>query len=134
MAKKFLHIGCVFIGLPKTVAIDAALNQTQDEWIRYATNNWIIWTERNPQELFSVVKPYLATEDQFLVAELNLQQHTGWLAKWIWDWINARLTGQRITLADILSHVTPPPPPPFYEPPTSSNALTGLINKKFPLK
>src|SRR5258705_6241618 len=102
MARKLLHIGCMFPILPKTLAVDAVLNGTNDEWIRYASNNWIIWTEKSAGEITKVVRGAYGTEDQLLVVNLDAQEKDGSLPKWVWDWIDSKRNVDTRTLAEIL--------------------------------
>lgn len=107
MPHRLLHIGGVFPSFPKTPMVDAALNAIGDEWIRYASNSWIIWTARSAAELFAMIKPAFGLDDQVFIVELNAKERGGWLSAWIWQWIDAKIKGQDETLGDLLSKLYP---------------------------
>jgi hypothetical protein len=98
----------MFPANPKTLGVDSALNATGDEWIRYSFSNWIVWTEKPASEISRAVRGGLGSDDQVIVAELNLNERDGWAAKWIWEWLDSRKPGVRnSSLAEILSQSGP---------------------------
>jgi hypothetical protein len=103
MAYRFLHVGGVFASFPKTSLVDAALNGTGDEWIRYSNSNWIVWTARSAADLFAMLKPAFGLDDQVLIVEPNAKERNGWLSHWIWQWIDGKLKGQEQSLGDLLT-------------------------------
>jgi hypothetical protein len=134
MARKFLHVGCLFPTRAKTTELDRVFDASGDEWIRYAPNNWIIWTEKSAADLFSLLKPYVTLDDCVLITGLDLNERNGWMPKWIWDWLDARIRSQNLAvnaLAEILSRLPPPPPP--LPPPSGGiltrNALVDFLNR-----
>jgi hypothetical protein len=92
----------MFPVLPKTLAVDLMLNTTGDEWIRYAFNNWIIWTEKPAPEIDALVRRQLARDDQVLIIALNIEERAGLASPWVWEWLDARKKSQVPTLNDIL--------------------------------
>jgi len=87
---KFLHIGFAWVGQPKTKALEPLFNRHALDWVRYASNCWIVWTNENPGSWFDRIKPHLGPNDQLLISELdrNIGTSQGWMPAFIWDWIN----------------------------------------------
>jgi hypothetical protein len=58
-------------------------------WWHYLGSSYIIITENNitATNVSEFVKQYMKNK-LFLVVELNLQNHSGWLPKEAWEWIN----------------------------------------------
>jgi hypothetical protein len=96
----------MFPVLPKTLAVDLMLNTTGDEWIRYAFNNWIIWTEKPAPEIDALVRRQLARDDQVLIIALNMEERGGSVSPWVWEWLDARKQSRNLTLNDILIQST----------------------------
>jgi hypothetical protein len=107
MAHKFLHVGLMFAGLPKTSELDATVTLVSDDWIRYANNNWILWTERSAENVYNALKPVIGTNDQMLIVGLDMTERNGWLARWVWEWIAAKRSGSPRTVSDIFAELMP---------------------------
>jgi hypothetical protein len=58
-------------------------------WWHYLESSYIIITENNitATNVSDFVGQHMKNK-HFLVAELNLKNHNGWLPKEAWDWIN----------------------------------------------
>jgi hypothetical protein len=115
---RFFHVGFHFAGQPKIKDLEAPMAVAGD-WVRYASQCWILWTEKTPQQIYSIIKPYLSQDDQFLIAEMNMSDRYGWLPEWIWKWINDRVAFQPSALGVAPSpYYNPfaPPPSPFLPP------------------
>ena len=112
MPNKFVHIGCMFQLIPKTQQLDATFNAVGDDWIRYAANNWIVWTPRSVTDWYTLVKPNLDAEDMLLIAVMNLHERYGWLPQWVWEWMEKRLKNDATSVADILALLYPTLQPP----------------------
>lgn len=61
-----------------------------DDWMRYAPNCWIVWTDRPPTDFYYAIHPRLKPKDSMLIVGLNMDERSGWLPRWIWDWIDKK--------------------------------------------
>jgi hypothetical protein len=52
---------------------------------------WFIITTWSPVQVRDDLRQVMHDRDRIIVTQLVRGQHDGWLAKNIWDWINARL-------------------------------------------
>jgi len=109
VAHRFLHIGCLFPTYPKTDALDRTLNLEAPDWIRYAFNNWIVWTDATPAELYMKLRPWLAQDDHVLIIEINAHQRYGWMAPWVWKWIDDKISGKDTSISELLKLLPPQP-------------------------
>jgi hypothetical protein len=114
---RFLHVGFNFPGSPKIKELEAPFSVAGD-WVRYSPLCWVVWTQRSAQEVFTILKPYLINEDQFLIAEINMYERNGWLPEWIWKWMNERqqyqITNPPTGLSGLGSALSPQFPPSIY--------------------
>lgn len=53
--------------------------------VRWVSTNW------TADQVSSDLRGYMDGNDKLIVTKLNRGEHQGWLAKTVWDWINARL-------------------------------------------
>jgi hypothetical protein len=130
MARKVINIVFTFAGSPKTSDVDATLTAVGDDWIRLASNNWMVWTERSASDWLAILKPYTSNESRVFMAALDLSDRDGWQPKWVWDWINSRHGEQQRAAADLINA--------YFEslhtvqnalsPPPARGALGGFIN------
>lgn len=58
--------------------------QTAGDWVRYSATNWIVWTDKNAEQIFSILKPHVGN-DQFLIVEVNMSEHFQWLTEDVGD-------------------------------------------------
>jgi hypothetical protein len=87
--KKYFHIGFYFLGQPLGKELEPAFTKYSDDWIRYTENCWIIYTKHNPEELLKELRRHLNDKDHILILEIvKNQQLSGWLPKWIWEWLH----------------------------------------------
>jgi hypothetical protein len=85
---RFLHIGFMWSSvLPKTKELEPVFGKALD-WLRYAPNCWIVWTTSLPEVWYQRLKPHLGTSDQVFICQIDATQRSGWLSKWIWEWLN----------------------------------------------
>ena len=107
---RFMHIGFMFPGVPKIRDLEPVIT-TVGDWIRYSPLSWIVWTDKQPAEIFIMIRPYLDPQDQVLIVGLNALDSFGSLSPWIWTWVNSKApsitTGQ-----DVQNLLLGPPPPP----------------------
>jgi len=126
MVNKFLHFGFALPDPRLMPNIDATLNGVGDDWIRYAGNNWIVWTARSPHAWFDILRPHLGPNGQLLISELNLENRAGYLSQWIWDWIDGKRIGANISTASILEALgISPHKPAEIEPPRHGGGLAS---------
>jgi hypothetical protein len=91
MEKKYFQITFHFSGQPIAKELESTFTTLAEDWLRYSGNCWIIYTSKQPAELFNALKPFLKNpQDQILILELKKNQGVlhGWLQPWIWDWLN----------------------------------------------
>jgi hypothetical protein len=89
----FLHLGIRSGGsrAPDTDAIEKLLDKAID-WYRYAPNCWIIYTKLDASNWTERLKniPGMENHAEFLLAELNLNNRSGWASQDLWDWLDKR--------------------------------------------
>ena len=113
---KFFHIGFTFRdGPPKVVEMEPIFNRLADDWLRYAANNWIVWTPRPASDYFYALKPILGINDSMLIAKLDLSERNGWLPQWMGEWMDKK-------------RQLGPPPPPAPPPSDLGGILAGLVD------
>jgi hypothetical protein len=87
MTRKFLHVGFNFEERPApTKSIQKVLNKAFD-WVRYAPNCYIVYTSRDPQHWYGLLREVIDEDDNIFVVELNIENRQGWLPKSVWEWI-----------------------------------------------
>jgi hypothetical protein len=88
-AHRFVHVGFAFVGLPRILDLQPIFTGIGD-WIRYSPLCWIVWTDKPLSEIAALLKMSIDTNDQVLVAEIQVPNVTGYLSPWIWQWMNAK--------------------------------------------
>jgi hypothetical protein len=86
--KKFLHV--TVSGEFDAKKLEEAVFDKALDWVRYAPNCWILWTSRDPDDWFIMLRHNIQRMQSFFVVEINLENRRGWLPKWIWEWINKK--------------------------------------------
>ena len=110
MAHRILHVGLVFPGPSRSQLFDAVSSLMGDDWIRYASNNWLISTQKTPQELFAMIKHHLQAPEQVLIVPIGATEMGGWGSKWIWDWIQLKTRTPENPFSSLFGDLLPPPP------------------------
>jgi hypothetical protein len=91
----FLHLGILPEGskAPDTDAVEAVLDKAKD-WYRYAPNCWIIYTKLTADTWTDRLRkiPGMESHAQFIIAELNLDNRSGWASQDVWDWLGKTRT------------------------------------------
>ncbi len=82
----FLHIGFAFRGRPKVGELEPVFGKAID-WVRYAPNCWIVYTTSSPRLWMARLRPFLSAGDQVFIVRLDLETRSGWLPKWVWEWL-----------------------------------------------
>jgi hypothetical protein len=91
MPHSFLHIGFNFASAPTsppTATLEYWVQAIGDDWVRYASNNYITWTNRTPQQVAETLRNAMGPTDLLFVVRINTADSSGYLPQWIWDWIN----------------------------------------------
>src|SRR6185437_16433127 len=73
----------------KNRELEATFTAIGDDWIRYSSTNWILWTSKPLQHVSVLLQPHLAPSDQMLIAELG-DGYFGIVSPWIWEWIRSK--------------------------------------------
>jgi hypothetical protein len=74
--------------------IDKVLDAFGD-WIRVSHSQWFLWTDRTKEEVFNALNPLRKDEnDQCIVVAVQPEAAVGWAPKWIWTWLNDKMTRQ----------------------------------------
>jgi len=87
------------------------------DWIKYSHSSWIVWTDKSVDQIYAIIKPKLGPNDQFLVAPIDLSQKQGWMAQWIWDWIEGKLRAGPFNIPQVQQNPLLGPQLPNYPPP-----------------
>jgi hypothetical protein len=88
---RVLHLGIHFKTKAPTAEmieeVEVVLNKAKD-WLRYAPNCWLIYTERDPKTWNARLKkiPWMA-EQSYLLCAVDPKIRAGWLPRSVWDWI-----------------------------------------------
>lgn len=89
--KRILLVTFAFVASPKTTELEPVFNKASD-WLRYASNCWLVCTTSSPQVWMQRIKPHLEKGDQVFIVEVDLEKRSGWLNKWVWEWINKQVS------------------------------------------
>jgi hypothetical protein len=57
-----------------------------DDWIRYTTFNWILWTDKPTPHISTLIQSKMEVGDQFMIAELG-NDFFGNMPDWVWLWL-----------------------------------------------
>ncbi len=88
MPHRFVHIGINFGEAAKVQELEPAIQAVADDWIRYAPNNWIVWTASSNANLAAALRRNLTINDQFMLFEINPLNRDGWHHGWVWEWLD----------------------------------------------
>lgn len=58
-------------------------------WWHHLEGVWLVRTPESPQVWYEKVKPYLDSDESFLVIEVH-GNYQGWLPKQAWEWLNGQ--------------------------------------------
>ena len=83
--KRFLHVGFNFQGKPLIDELKPTFDQAED-WLRYAPNCWILWTDQSPAVWNDRLRPFLRDDDNLFICGLDITRRQGWLPKSSWEW------------------------------------------------
>jgi hypothetical protein len=102
---RLYHLSFGFAGVPKMRDLEVAFSAPGDDWIRISATNWVVWTERDPNQLYFSLLPLLDINDNFLITAFAPAGTSGRLPMWAWSRINSKVAG---TVA--VGPFLPPPP------------------------
>lgn len=63
---------------------------TADDWLKYAPNNWIVWSAKTPKEWYDKFQPIEQLKQcSIFIVGLNLSpdNRAGQFPQWVWDWL-----------------------------------------------
>lgn len=110
---KFMHVGFAFAGVPKILDLEPVFNQMGDQWIRYSTSGWVMWTPKDAVTIYYTLNPHLDLGDNVLIAPLDGSACFGRLPPWMWEWLQQRqatITTHVPDLGTMLSNALLPKP------------------------
>jgi hypothetical protein len=82
-----LHIAVAFKGVPRSAEIEKTLDMALD-WMRYAPNCWLVYTNSSPQKWFERIHLAVKPDESVFIVKVDIKQRQGRLPKWAWDWMN----------------------------------------------
>jgi hypothetical protein len=67
--------------------------RTLGEWKRDSDLDsvWFVSTPLTATAIYERLRPHVDADDRFFITQLHNGTHAGWLARTVWDWIEARL-------------------------------------------
>ena len=57
------------------------------DWIRYASNVWILYTTADEDKWQVRLKPLVEPDGELFICHLDIQQRSGWMSQKFWEWI-----------------------------------------------
>jgi hypothetical protein len=71
-------------------ALEIQLDRAAHDWIRYAENAWLVWSDKSAEEWQRFFKDHVPVlkYHQYIILGVDLTQRQGWMPKEIWDWIS----------------------------------------------
>ena len=106
---RFVHIAFNDAKGVDLAAVQQAIELESKDWLRYAYNCYISWTDAPLAQLAGRLLAIPGMSDNsFFIVSLAVQDSFGWLPQWAWDWLRKDRTDQLAYLP------SPPPVPPFF--------------------
>ena len=97
---RFVHAAFYFEDRIKVRELEQVFTAISDDWIRFSALSWILWTDRPAPHIYTLLTPYLEADDQLLISALSKTDLFGFIAPWIWDWMNSKSPGLIVTGPD----------------------------------
>ncbi|MCJ1757870.1 hypothetical protein MT409_01000 [Mammaliicoccus sciuri] len=74
--------------------IDCIKNKiaTNNVWCTFWKSSFLISSDKTPNEMLEILKPYLDSNDKFFVSEI-VNNNQGWLTEKEWEYINQNIFG-----------------------------------------
>jgi hypothetical protein len=106
---RFVHVAWQQQQTVDLSAVERALQVEALDWLRYATNCYILWTSSEPQVIAGrlMTVPGMAA-NSFLVSRLDFTDGYGSFPDWIWQWIRQDRSGRSVYTLPPLPPVAPP--------------------------
>ena len=86
---RFLHIAFNWRHRIKTKELEPVFDKALD-WIRYAPNCWIVWSNSSVETWYKRFEKYLHEDDTVLICKLDPNEKFGIAPEWIWDWLDEK--------------------------------------------
>jgi hypothetical protein len=103
------HLSFIFGGVPKIRDLEPAFSDGGDDWVRLSPFTWLLWSPKETIAVYNKIKPLLDHTDQFFISRVDTTQSIGFLAPWVWDWVNRKMPSSIVT-GDPLKKLLLPPP------------------------
>src|SRR5260370_2457285 len=88
---KYLHVGLNIKSAPaKQLKNLEKLFSEVGDWLRYAPNCWIVYTDKTPAALRERLRKLLADEDEFLVFEVKWENFAGFASDLVKKWVEKK--------------------------------------------
>jgi hypothetical protein len=87
---KYLHVGFTFEGKPVEHSTLVPHFNRASDWLRYAPNCWIIYTDEAPQTWRDRLNSAIGPKDFVLVFELNWTNWSGYVTDFSKKWLEKR--------------------------------------------
>ncbi len=85
--RKYLHVAFTWALKTKTEEL-RQLFDNAIEWMRYAPNCWILYTDQSPQWWYEKIRHHMTKADRVLICDIDISNKQGWQEKWVWEWLN----------------------------------------------
>jgi hypothetical protein len=104
----YYHVGFTLPAEVPAQAVQDAIEQKCIDWLRYATNCYVVWTNVEAATLAgSILSVPGMSHTYFFIIKLDMSDGFGWLPQWIWEWLNR----DRTTQLPLFTFPTLPMPP-----------------------
>ena len=97
MAHRFMHVAFHFAEKFKIQELEAVMTAIADDWIRVSALSWVLWTDKPAAHIFALLEPHLDKQNDQVLMHVFQQDVVigadtfGYLAPWIWDWLNSKI-------------------------------------------
>jgi hypothetical protein len=90
MAKKYLHIGVNWVGVPKPDEIQRLIESPNavEDWFKYGGNCWLVFTQHDQTAWADYLKPHIGSGSLVIYEVVNLGNSNGILPINMWEWFN----------------------------------------------
>jgi hypothetical protein len=99
---RILHIGFNFAGKPKVLDLEPVIKRLGDDWIRYSTNNWLLWSSLPVVNVYQGISAHLDPQDHVLISAIDPGETVGFLPPWMWTWMQSKDPQSGVTFGDEL--------------------------------
>jgi hypothetical protein len=85
--QRFLHVGFT-PQYGKEDELREVFDANATDWLRYAPNCWIVYTDLSVDAWADKMKPHLGEKALLFVCKLDLSERQGLFHKWAWEWLD----------------------------------------------